>query len=101
LVERIGLSRLLKEASELALNFFANEAVLSDASVSLIELLHGRWLEAPDKYERRIPLTDGADHIFFAATFFMISISRSRSTTSFLSPTFSVSSCFRRLTWFA
>ena len=48
-----------------------------------------------------LPPTGRHAHQFFAATSFMISISRSRSATSFFSRAFSVSSCFRRLTSFA
>jgi hypothetical protein len=47
---------------------------------------------------RNLPSTDRHAHQFFAATSFMISISRSRSATSFFSRAFSASSCFTRLT---
>src|SRR5262249_15482218 len=47
-----------------------------------------------------LPPTGRHAHQFFAATSFMISISRSRSATSFFSRAFSASSCFRRLTSF-
>src|SRR5437763_15046745 len=50
---------------------------------------------------RNFPPPGRPPHRFFAAPSLLISISRSRSATSFFSRTFSVSSCFRRLTSFA